>query len=63
MIKVKALKDDSGHWYLVPNDLAEAFYFDLQDENMVDTGDFDEKYGKYRTGGDINLTQLYINDI
>jgi hypothetical protein len=57
--KVKALKDESGHWYIIPNDLVQSFRKDEQDEDFVDSGDFDNKYGKYRTGGDVNLVQLY----
>jgi len=59
-IKVKAVTDDSGHWYLIPNELEDDFDRDLQDEEMVDSGAFDDKYGQYATGGDLNLTQLYI---
>jgi hypothetical protein len=27
---------------------------------MADSGEFDNKWGKYRTGGDLNLVPLYI---
>lgn len=57
--KVKAVKDDSGHWYVIPNDLANDFFKDEQDEDFVDSGGFDEKYGEYMTGGDLNLVQLF----
>ncbi len=60
MKKVKAVKDDSGHWYVIPNDLYEEFIKDEQNEDMIDSGKFDEKYGKYMTGGDLNLIQLYV---
>jgi len=59
MKKVKAVKDYSGHWYVIPNDLYEEFIKDEQNEDMIDSGKFDEKYGKYMTGGDLNLIQLY----
>jgi len=59
MKKVKAVKDDSGHWYVIPNDLYEEFIKDEQNGDMIDSGKFDEKYGKYMTGGDLNLIQLY----
>ena len=55
--KVIATEDNDGHWYLVPNELIDNFNKDL-DENDDDL-DFDEKYGEYRTGGDLNLVQLY----
>jgi hypothetical protein len=60
MKKVKAVRDDSGHWYVIPNELCIIEFFkDLNNEDMVDSGQFDEKYGKYMTGGDLNLVQLY----
>lgn len=57
--QVKVVQDDSGHWYVIPNDLVKDFYKDGEDEDFVDYGHFDNKYGKYRTGGDLNLVQLY----
>ena len=62
MIKVQALEDDSGHWYLVPNHLADTFMSDLYsgDDDFLDSGRFDEIYGQYRTGGDLNTKQLYV---
>ena len=58
--KVKAVQDDSCHWYLIPNDLLEEFDKDNQNESMADSGEFDTKYGQYRTGGSLNNVQLYI---
>lgn len=54
-IKVKAVRDQAGHWYIIPNELVEDFYKDNEDE----LDNFDDKYYKYRTGGDLNLIQLY----
>ena len=59
-IKVKAITDNDGHWFVIPNKIKEQFYRDLEDEDFVDSGKFDGIYGKYRTGGDLNLVQLYI---
>lgn len=59
-IKVKAVQDDSCHWYIIPEQEVELFYKELSDEEMVDSGDFDSIWGIYRTGGDLNNTQLYI---
>ena len=58
MEKVKAVKDDDGHWFLIPNDLAESFYDDFENEAFVDSGEFDDKYRKYMIGN-INSVQLY----
>lgn len=63
MQKVKATKDDSGHWYVIPNDLYEEFCLDERNEEMIYTGEWDEKWGKYMTGGGLNLIQLYAGDI
>jgi hypothetical protein len=59
MKKVKATRDDSGHWYIIPNELYDEFCLDEENEEMIDDGEFDKKWGKYRTGGDLNLVQLY----
>ncbi len=61
MIEVKLLKDDDGHWYLVPNELSEQFFEDLDHEEFCDSGGFDEKYKKYRIGN-VNSIQLFINE-
>jgi len=60
-MEVKAWTDDSGHWYIIPNDIEDEFINDLADEEMVDSGQFDNKYGQYRTGGDLNNIQLYAD--
>lgn len=57
--KVKSVNDDSGHWYVIPENLYPFFKIDLEDEDMVESGYFDNKWEKYRTGGDLNLVQLY----
>lgn len=59
MKAVKATQDESGHWYVIPNELYDEFIQDEQNEDMIDNGWFDDKWGKYRTGGDLNLIQLY----
>jgi hypothetical protein len=59
--KVSAVQDDSSHWYIVPSESSKEFYENNENEQMNDTGDFDEKWGKYRTGGDLNLVQLYAD--
>jgi len=61
MIKVKATQDENGHWYVLPNEIVDDFEKDGQNEDFVDSGKFDNKYNKYRTGGDLNLIQLYAN--
>lgn len=53
MQPVYVVTDSDGHWYVIPITLILEFY-NIEDENL-----FIEKFGKYRTGGDINLVQLY----
>lgn len=71
-IAVKALKDDDGHWYIIPEDFYGTWlqiisdlekveehsdeYYSLQDE-------FNSHFEKYRTEGDLNLKQLYIKNL
>ena len=57
--KVKVIKDESGHWYIIPNKLVKEFYKDESNEDMIDSGEFGNKWGGYMTGGDLNLVQLY----
>ena len=57
--KISAVQDESGHWYVIPAEELNSFWFDGENEDMVDSGDFDSKWGKYRTGGDLNLVQLW----
>lgn len=59
MQKVILVQDDSSHWYVIPSYLHEEFYADVENEDFVDSGRFDEKYGKFRTGGSPNNIQLY----
>jgi len=56
---VKAYQDESGHWFVLPVKLEYEFLEDEQDEDFIDSGGFDEKYGKYMTGGSLNLVQLF----
>lgn len=61
-IEIKAVTDDSGHWYLIPNELFNDFNNDLNNEELSDSGEFGSKYGKYMTGGDLNIIQLYVKN-
>lgn len=58
-VAVKAVELDS-HWYIIPNVLYEEFRKDSNNEELIDSGQFDDKWGVYMTGGDLNLVQLYI---
>lgn len=60
MNKVKALTDESGHWYLIPNELADEFHNDLNASEEDTAHIFDYKWGKYMVNGDLNNVQLYI---
>lgn len=62
--KVVAVECD-GDWYVIPSEMHDEFSslsekaedsedYDAQDE-------FNEKFGKYATGGDLNLIQLYAD--
>lgn len=58
--KVKVLRDNDSHWFVVPEDVAGQFYSMLRDcEASDDYEPFEVTFGKYRTGGDLNLVQLY----
>lgn len=57
--KVYATKDDSGHWYVIPAEMADDFYALLEKGDEVEYKAFEEKYGNYKTGGGLNNIQLY----
>ncbi len=61
LIPVKAVKDDSGHWYIIPKEKSKEFSSDLEKFEKDYEFDFDGKWGLYRTGGDLNLIQLYAD--
>ena len=46
LIKVRPVQDDTGDWYILPNELVKQFYKDQDDEDMVDSGEFGNKYGQ-----------------
>ena len=58
--KVKAVQDNYSHWYILPNYLLEEFESDLLNEDLEESGEFGEKYYQYRTHGDLNNIQLYV---
>lgn len=62
--KVKVTCDDDGHWYIIPNELEQRFRELLKDISTHHSNydlviEFEEQFEKYRTGGGINLVQLY----
>jgi len=59
--KVKAVRDVSGHWYIIPNELKQEFDRDSDNPAFCDSGEFDNKWYKYRTGGGLNLVQLWAD--
>jgi hypothetical protein len=66
LIPVVATKDDSGHWYVIPANMAEEFSELLnisigESEKAQESEEqFIEKFSQYMTGGELNNTQLYI---
>jgi hypothetical protein len=58
MKKVHAIKDNDGHWYVIPIELIDDFRI-LRDGGEKTEDEFIEKFSDYMTGGDLNLIQLY----
>lgn len=57
--KVKAIKDQDGHWYVIPDNL-ESTFIEMESCGEADEWEaFNEMFSQYRTGGDLNLVQLY----
>ncbi len=45
--KIGAFQDKSGRWYILPLNLMDSFNKDKEDEDFVDGGGFEGKYGQY----------------
>jgi len=59
MQKVKAVKDQDGHWYVIP-DIEFATFLEMEENGEADEwNSFNDRFSAYRTGGDLNLVQLY----
>lgn len=54
--KVIACRDDSCHWYVIPAEMKDEFNRLREDE---DYEAFETTFGNYRTGGDLNMVQLW----
>lgn len=61
--KVIAVQDDSGHWYVIPAELESEFnkLVDCDEDDYDLQNEFMERFDQYRTGGDLNNTQLYAD--
>lgn len=57
--KVVAVKDNDGHWYVIPAEMKDQFSAELEKGEEDEYETFNEKFGDYSTGGDLNLIQLY----
>lgn len=61
--KVSVQRDDSGHWYVIPADKLGAFQNYMNtleyDSDYELVNNFEKEFSQYRTGGSINLVQLY----
>lgn len=70
MTKVQARQDDSGHWYVIPDDLDDKWteLNDIMDDGEEGQIAFEEAesefiltFSKYMTGSDLNNVQLYAD--
>jgi len=57
--KVKAVRNEESDWFVIPAEMTNEFFNDLDDTDLIDSGNFDYRWGCYMTGGDLNLTQLW----
>lgn len=58
-IPVIACRDNDSHWYVIPCELG-AEFSRLLDGGEPTEDEFIETFSQYMTGGDVNLTQLYM---
>lgn len=59
---VVAKQDNEGHWYVIPTEMENDFSRLLDDSGTDEDAEqmFIETFSSYLTGGDLNLTQLYM---
>lgn len=57
--RVYAVKDRDGHWYVIPYKMKDEFYFLLESNEES----FEEIFSSYRTGGNLNLVELYGKEL
>jgi hypothetical protein len=66
LIPVILKRDNDGHWYVIPVQLADEFTRLLEQSGEHNLGCYEaqqkfiEKFNQYSTGGDLNNTQLYV---
>ena len=59
LVRVKVV-NKTGEWYIGPDELYVEFHTDYLTEIFsLKSIDFDAKWGKYKTGVDLNLVQLW----
>lgn len=62
LVKVVAVQDEDCHWYVIPADREDQFYVIEEMCSSIDDCEiFQQVFGKYATGGDLNLVQLYAD--
>ena|ERR1041384_2106710 len=58
--RVTAVQDDDGHWYVIPAGDVNEFHGMLDEAARNDDYDeFNMKFSKYLTGGDLNIIELW----
>lgn len=64
--RVLAMKDDSGHWYIIPSDLKDTWHNleekAFQEDDYEAQEEFIKVFGQYMTGGSLNNVELYIKE-
>ena len=64
-IPAYATRDESSHWYVIPLSMKDEFTrlsdaCEKEDYTHESVTAFENKFSEYRTGGSINLVQLYV---
>lgn len=54
--KVAVAQDEDGNWYVMPDHLLFHFRMLIYEEQYKE---IERQFGKYKTGGEINLVQLW----
>jgi len=54
-----AVEDNDGHWYVIPAEMREEFDDLLENAEEDDYEQFNDRFGKYATGGALDCTDIY----
>lgn len=59
--RIAIVTDNDGHDYIIPYEMLEQFYEDLERGYFDEYEEFNRIYSKYMLGGDINRKEIFMD--